>query len=140
MDLVTPTPTGAVGGGNADRNTSLNYVQWDECFKSEKPYEVISELPDGYKKRNFSLAAEPEQTIRNIRGREHEFNLDDHAFEVRRHKIEDVPFDKGYIERHYLPTVVALLQTVDPGAEVYIFDWRVRCPPLTPSDRIAPLS
>ncbi|KAJ0147821.1 hypothetical protein CTA2_755 [Colletotrichum tanaceti] len=108
------------------QRTSLNYIQWDECFRSEKPYEVISETPDGCKSKNFSLAAESEQTIYNIRDQEHEFNLDDHGFEVKQHRIADVPFDREYIEADYLPTVAALLQTLDHGAKVHIFDWRLR--------------
>lgn len=105
---------------------SLNYIQWKDDFKTEKPYEIISQVPEGCPQKNFTLVSAPEQVIRNIRGREGEFSLENNGFEVRKHEISMPSFEQGDIEEYYLPAVKALLQEVDPGAEVFIFDWRVR--------------
>ncbi|KAK3324483.1 hypothetical protein B0T19DRAFT_402713 [Cercophora scortea] len=51
-----------------DQRVRLNYIQWKEEFKAEKPYEVISEIPEGNKRRNFSLEAGPEEVIQDMRG------------------------------------------------------------------------
>ncbi|KAK3687875.1 hypothetical protein B0T22DRAFT_375046 [Podospora appendiculata] len=110
----------------ADQRAQLNYIQWKEDFKTEKPYEVISDMPEGHKRRNFTLEAGPEEVIRDVRGSEAAFNLDDNGFEVRRHEMAIRSFDPNTIESHYLPSIMSLLQEIDPGAEVHVFDWRLR--------------
>lgn len=107
------------------QRATLNYIQWKEDFMTVKPYEVISEVPDGCQRRNFSLGPGPEQTIHDIRGREDQFNLDNNGFEVRKHELLTTSFDTKSIQDHYLPAIESLLESVDPGAEVCIFDWRV---------------
>ncbi|KAH6873455.1 hypothetical protein B0T10DRAFT_499784 [Thelonectria olida] len=104
----------------------LNYIQWSDTFVTEKPYEVISDVPDGCKKRNFNLSPGPEQAIHDIRGLEHQFSLDENGFEVRKHAMKNTSATKDDIERYYLPDIKSLLENVDPGAEVHIFDWRLR--------------
>lgn len=103
----------------------LKYIQWRDAFNSEKPYEVISQVPKGLPKSNFSLDFGLEETIHDMRGQETKFNLDDHAFEIRTHSLTVSSFNKETVEQEYLPSVKSLLETIDPGAEVYIFDWRV---------------
>ncbi|KAJ4398415.1 hypothetical protein N0V85_006281 [Neurospora sp. IMI 360204] len=110
----------------ADQNARLNYIQWEAKFRTEKPYEFISQAPEGCPRKNFTLAASPEQTIYDIRGSEELFNLDDHAFQVVRQEVGVIPTDQKGIESDYLPKIVELLQSIDPGAEVVVFDWRLR--------------
>ncbi|KAI8626761.1 putative 7 alpha-cephem-methoxylase [Xylariaceae sp. FL1651] len=104
----------------------LKYIQWRDEFHFEKPYEFVSETPDGLPRSNFSLGFGPVETIHDLRGRETEFDLDNHAFEIRSQRLTVSLFDQRTIEKEYLPSIVSLLQELDPGAEVYIFDWRLR--------------
>src|ERR1700760_2113412 len=99
----------------------LKYIQWDDKFNVEKPYEILSELPEGLPRSNFTFDFGPEETIYDLRGQETNFNLDNNAFEVRTHKMTVSSFDKDTIEQEYLSSVKSFLQTFDPGAEVYIF-------------------
>lgn len=111
--------------GGADQKAQLNYIQWDDNFLTEKPYEFISQAPEGFPRKNFTLASSPEQTICDIRGSEDLFNLDDHAFQVVGQQLGVIPTNQEGIEREYLPKIVDLLKSIDLGAEVVIFDWRV---------------
>ncbi|EGO61614.1 hypothetical protein NEUTE1DRAFT_120518 [Neurospora tetrasperma FGSC 2508] len=121
----TPRPRDATPD-RADQKARLNYIQWEAKFLTEKPYEFISQAPEGCPRKNFTLATSPEQTIHDIRGSEELFNLDDHAFQVVRQEIGAIPTDQKGIECDYLPKIVELLQSIDPGAEVVVFDWRLR--------------
>ncbi|KAK1779918.1 hypothetical protein QBC45DRAFT_464573 [Copromyces sp. CBS 386.78] len=117
---------GNATAGQAEQKAKLNYIQWEDKFRTEKPYEFISQAPEGCPRKNFTLAASPEQTIHDIRGSEDLFNLDDHAFQVVRQELGVIPTDQEGLEREYLPKVVELLRSIDPGAEVVVFDWRLR--------------
>ncbi|KAK3947437.1 hypothetical protein QBC32DRAFT_354304 [Pseudoneurospora amorphoporcata] len=117
---------GDATAGQAEQKAKLNYIQWEDKFRTEKPYEFISQAPEGCPRKNFTLAASPEQTIHDIRGSEDLFNLDDHAFQVVRQELGVIPTNQEGIEREYLPKVVELLRSIDPGAEVVVFDWRLR--------------
>lgn len=116
---------GNVTVGQADQKAKLNYIRWEDEFRTEKPYEFISQAPEGCPRKNFTLAASPEQAIHDIRGSEELFNLDDHGFQIVRQELGAIPTDQEGIEKEYLPKVIDLLQNIDPGAEVVIFDWRV---------------
>ncbi|KAA8631814.1 hypothetical protein SMACR_09154 [Sordaria macrospora] len=117
---------GNVTVGQADQKAKLNYIRWEDKFRTEKPYEFISQAPEGCPRKNFTLAASPEQAIHDIRGSEELFNLDDHGFQIVRQELGAIPTDQEGIEKEYLPKVIDLLQNIDPGAEVVIFDWRLR--------------
>lgn len=110
-----------------DETVQLTYIQWNDKFQTEKPYEVISEAPAGLPRVNFSCALAPSEVIRDIRGREGRFNLEDHGFQVWRHRHSLTALDRGAVEGTYLPEVEALLRDVfGPGeVETKVFDWRV---------------
>ncbi|KAK1750107.1 hypothetical protein QBC47DRAFT_124929 [Echria macrotheca] len=120
----------STAGGPRDETARLNYLVWKDDFRTEKPYEILSAIPKGFPKTNFVVKPGPhDEIMHDIRGRDTEFTLDANGFEIRQHALDLAPetFDNAEtIEREYLPMVEALLQEVDPGAEVYIFDWRMR--------------
>ena len=117
-----PYPTSQVP---EDEVARLNYIQNSNIFSRQKPYEVLSEIPPGLEKRNFRLRPGAAETIRDIRGRESHYDLDRNGFQVVPHVLETTVFDEETIKREYLPAVELLLRTVDPGAEVNVFDWTV---------------
>lgn len=114
----------------ADERVNLNYIQWKDDFEIEKPYEIISQVPEGCPQKNFTIGPAPTQVIHDLRGQESKFNLDDNGFEVRKHEMTVHSLGLHNIETCYLPIVKSLLTDVDPGAEVHIFDWRVCTSPL----------
>lgn len=121
---VSPTSCDPVGG--SDEVTSLNYLQWQDEFLIQKPFEVLSEVPQGCPKTNFSLRRGQPQKIADIRAQGvSRFNLDDNGFQIYPNPLSMTSFGLGDIEQEYLPLVKGFLQTVDPGAEVFIFDWKV---------------
>lgn len=110
-----------------DETVQLHYIQWQDDFIKQKPYEVISECPDDLKQCNFTLRPGPDQTIHDMRGRESDFDLDRNGFQVRPHSLNAQVFDEETIKQDYIPSMEMFLKkTVDPDGEVYIFDWRVR--------------
>jgi len=124
-----------------DELHSLRYGIWDDRFKSEKPYVVISDLPDlpEDKRSNISFMSAPEEVIRDIRGREKDFNLDDNGFVFLNHQFPDFDvFDGDLIEKLYQPEVEKLLRSKIDGVDrVIFFDYRVRINvPRSPDERI----
>jgi hypothetical protein len=104
----------------------LNYIEWQDKFATEKPYEVLSEVPAGFPRSNFSCSPAVPETIEDIRGREKLFNLQDHGFQIWKHQHMVEEFSKESIEQIYLPSLDSLLKEVfGPGTETYFFDWRV---------------
>ncbi|KAJ5626533.1 7 alpha-cephem-methoxylase [Penicillium herquei] len=104
----------------------LNYFQWKDDYQKEKPYEILSAVPSGCLKQNFVTREGPHETIHDIRGRESSFNLDDNGFTIFKSKIPEFQFDENHIRQKYLPDVKSILQSIDPGAEVCFFDWKLR--------------
>ena len=112
-----------------DKKQRLNYIQWDDRFLVEKPYMIISDIPGlpNEKKSNCKFAPDPEETIRNIRGRESEFTLNDHGFQFVRHEFSDFDITStDEVERKYYPEVEAFLKANIEGVDrVVFFDFRV---------------
>ena len=114
-----------------DAKTALLYLQWDEKFLTEKPYQVFVPLPDGIPEEcqsNLHFALGEVEVVTDIRGREGDFTLDKNGFAVcqQNSKLENFT-DAKEIERIYLPEVVELLkENVKDAEKIVIFDWRVR--------------
>ncbi|KAJ4149961.1 hypothetical protein LMH87_010733 [Akanthomyces muscarius] len=114
-------------GQASDQVARLNYIRWQDVFKTEKPYEVLFSVPQGRERQNFELEAGPEQRIQAARGRESQFNLDTHGFEFRRQTMELELFTRERIESLYFASIRSILgEAVGDAAEVVIFDWRLR--------------
>ncbi len=113
-------------GQASDQVARLNYIRWQEDFRTEKPYELLFSVPKGRERQNFELEAGPEQLIQDARGRESQFNIDTHGFEFRRQAMELKIFTQETIESLYFASVRSILcEAVGDAAEVVIFDWRV---------------
>lgn len=109
-----------------NETVQLNYIEWQDKFATEKPYEVLSEVPAGFPRTNFSCSPAASETIHDIRGREKLFNLQDHGFQIWVHHHTVEFFDKASVEHKYLPSLDSLLKEVfGARAETYFFDWRV---------------
>ncbi|VUC26949.1 unnamed protein product [Clonostachys rosea] len=111
-----------------DEVSRLNYIENSDLFLRQKPYEILSEVPEGCEKSNFKLMTGQDEIIHDMRGREDQFDLDNHGFQVMQHTLETTEFDEKTIKMEYIPAIELLLKGTDPETEVYVFDWRVHIP------------
>jgi hypothetical protein len=113
--------------GCRDEISHLRYIDWHDKFNHEKPYVSYNDGQGKAPSTNFTYENEKKEIIRDIRGSNTIFNLDDHGFAARKHRLSNSSFDKQSVEEKYLPSVKQLLsEESGPQATCFIFDWRVR--------------
>ncbi|KAM5369562.1 hypothetical protein ACJA88_010550 [Fusarium oxysporum] len=95
-------------------------------FEHEKPYEILSQAPPGIERSNFQLRPGQPETIHDLRGLRTIFNLDQNGFQVVSNTLKTSCFDEATIKKDYLPSIEALLKSVEPDIDVHIFDWTLR--------------
>ena len=113
-----------------DEKVKLRFLQWQDLYKAEKPFEIVTDAIQGSENRrtNLVFGTNGQQTISDIRGREGtRFALDSHGFT---YKSKPCPFDgyddKQRIIEEYLPWAESILkQEVGDNGRIFIFDWRV---------------
>ncbi|KEY74946.1 hypothetical protein S7711_01295 [Stachybotrys chartarum IBT 7711] len=106
----------------------LKYAVWQEIFRIQKPYKVMSDLQPGFKKTNITYNDGPPQLFRDIRDNESRYSLDEHGFRFCRHlhNFSDWHSEEA-VEEHYFPEVERILRREIPGVtKVKIFNWRLR--------------
>ena len=105
---------------------SLRYIQWEEKFRTAKPFSIFGEDLEGLPQQNYRTDWGDPQTIHDVRGHEPEYSLDDNGFAYFKHRFELANLDTETLEREYLPQVEALLMARIPKAtEVKIYLWKV---------------
>ncbi|KAH7202667.1 hypothetical protein BKA60DRAFT_581713 [Fusarium oxysporum] len=109
-----------------DEIVRLNYFQDSEIFEHEKPYEILSQAPPGIERSNFQLRPGQPETIHDLRGLRTIFNLDRNGFQVVSNTLKTSCFDEATIKKDYLPSIEALLKSVEPDIDVHFFDWALR--------------
>ncbi|KAK0644423.1 hypothetical protein B0T16DRAFT_196736 [Cercophora newfieldiana] len=116
-----------------DEKASFNYMSWQDIYKTEKPFQVLIDIPkDSPDQRhtNVEYAAGPEEIVRDVRGREHVFSMDLNGFEYVKaaSSLDYAGFaDAAVIKREYIPECIALLKRVVPDVKgVRVFGWRKR--------------
>lgn len=112
-----------------DAVTNLQYLKWQELYLREKPYQVFCPLEDPTAIRsNLVFEEKHNQIVRNARGRELQFGMDEHGFIYRTMKVDPSIFaNPSKIENQYLTMVKSLIhRELDDVAEVYVFDWQIR--------------
>lgn len=111
----------------ADVPGNFNYFQWKPSFENEKPYYLYTDPPEGYPNANFATAPGAVEMIHDVRGREHEFNLDDHAFAFRRQKLPVGELTETTIKTQYLPSLEPMIrELLQEDCKIFWFDWRVK--------------
>jgi len=114
-----------------DEAARLMYLEWQNLYHSEKPYQVFSSAVG-----NDSLNAKPtnlvfktgdEEIIHDVRGKEETFTLDEHGFAFANNITKVTDFeDQSQIENAYLQEVEELIRHEVKGVdEVFFYDWRV---------------
>ncbi len=113
-----------------DEKVELRFLQWQDRYKSEKPFEIVTETIQGSENRrtNLVFGTNGEQNIKDIRGSEKtRFALDSHGFAYRSEPCWFDGYDnKQRILEEYLPWAESIIkQEVGDVFRVFIFDWRV---------------
>lgn len=96
--------------------------------KGEKPFIIVFPIlhVPAAKQSNFGFIQKPGVRIRNLRGREEQFNLDVHGFQPWRW-----PFDPSWViseeavEQIYCREAERFLKGVLDAKDVVVFDWLV---------------
>jgi hypothetical protein len=108
----------------------LNFLQWQELYEKERPFQIFIPIPDGAQdKRDSNLVFRPVQLdIANVHNFLDKLTLDGNGFIFRKHYTDIVDFsDRAMVEKIYLPQMEALLARELEGVDrVFFFDWRVK--------------
>jgi hypothetical protein len=109
---------------------NLLYLKWQDLYKTEKPFEIFVNIPEGSADRrptNLVFELGEKQKIRNIRGHENDFHLDTHGFKTCSRPIcFDLWEDMNAVTSQYLPEIEQVLREEVEGAdEIFVFDWQV---------------
>lgn len=112
------------------------YLLWDDKFKREKPYQIVSEnIPelDHLARSNIQMVEGPEELIEDIRGREESFTLDNHGFQILKNRFSTIDYQiSEEVETIYQHEVESLLKDSIAGSnKIVFFNWRVRLPKQT---------
>ena len=112
-----------------DEKAKLNFLQWQELYERQKPYEIITKSTQGPDGRwtNLVFGTNEEQTIRDGRGVEDHFSLDRHDFTYRSMNPAFSGFEsKKRMLQEHLPWVASTIKQEAGDAEcAFVFDWRV---------------
>ena len=110
----------------------VQYLKRLALYAKEKPFQLfVPVAPDAVDTRSTNLDFEGrDQTFEDIRGREDEYSLDSHGFQVGMHPTRldpDMFGDRETVESRYFDEVREILRDVEGGYdEVFLFDWRLR--------------
>ncbi|OAL45364.1 hypothetical protein IQ07DRAFT_684291 [Pyrenochaeta sp. DS3sAY3a] len=110
----------------------FQYLKWDEKFRTEKPYQILSGLSESSSVSRTNVTfeqAEQEEKVTDIRENPDAYSLDTTGFAV--HRIENGFldwFNEQRVESEYIPQYVVpfLRQHVKDATRIIIFDWHLR--------------
>lgn len=110
---------------------SFRYFNWQDIYLTEKPYEILFDIPQDAqdpRRCNFSFSdSSIKESVKSVRGRESDFDLDIHGFAFRTHQTQFTAWDdRDAIRKQYVPEMEAFIKTQFPEAtKVVAYDWRV---------------
>jgi hypothetical protein len=108
---------------------NLEFLKPLDKYKTEKPYRLFVGLPDA--SDDFPVTnCETEEfcvSLHDIRGRENNYNLDEHGFQCIRYTHAFSSWDDAEsIDTQYLPQVEKSIRENIPDARrVVVYNWRV---------------
>ncbi|RFU30825.1 hypothetical protein B7463_g5470, partial [Scytalidium lignicola] len=114
----------------SDVTASFTYVKDLPLYNTEKPYIILTHLNENHSRSNLEWETAAPEVIRNIRGQEGSFKLDDYGFAYCQAPTQFSDWDSNEkVEAEYLPEVMRILKENVEGVDhVEIFDWRRRAP------------
>ncbi|KAK0732044.1 hypothetical protein B0H67DRAFT_566500 [Lasiosphaeris hirsuta] len=119
-----------MGPAPIDEQASIVYLEWQELYESEKPFQVFADVPQGFHGRltNLVFAPAPPLEIRDLRGREDAYTLDANGFRLVRNRMPAFDLStKESMESNVVPYLEDLVTKHVDGADfVRCFDWGFR--------------
>ncbi|KAL8882646.1 MAG: hypothetical protein Q9198_000394 [Flavoplaca austrocitrina] len=117
--------------GLKDEHAAFEYIQWQPLYLEEKPYEIFMQIPEDLphiRRTNLVFGRVHEQLVEDVRGREEQYRLNEHGFQVLRAPTSFADFaSKEAVEDVYLPECIQLLKdNVEDVDRVFFFNWRLR--------------
>ncbi|KAK0116361.1 hypothetical protein ONS95_013381 [Cadophora gregata] len=111
-----------------DVMVSFSYLQWQELYKHEKPFQIFSQIPPDFPNRrptNLVFWNAPEEAVKDLRGIEGQFTLDQNGFMVRRQDMPETDLQtEDAVRNEYVPHIEKLLKKEVDGVDfIYCFDW-----------------
>lgn len=106
----------------------LSYIRWHEKYHVEKPYQVFMPLPDGIpeeKASNLEFDLGNEEIVKDIRGANNPFTLDEHGFTTCSMDMSPHWFSEKEIIDRYIPAICEMVKELLKADRVISFDWRV---------------
>ena len=114
-----------------NEQAALNYLHWQDVYAKEKPFQLFSVIPSsglaGERTTNLVFKEGQVEFIRDVRGEESSYSLNDQDFAFRVYPtcLQDFKVREN-IENVYLSEMEDLLKReVESVDKVYFFDWRV---------------
>ena len=115
-----------------DEHATINYLDWQELYETEKPFQLFSASAEAdspiQRSTNLVFKEGDLERIYDLRGAESTCSLDTQGFSFLKHKTQVRDFGRREnVEETYLSEVEELLRhEIDGIDQVYFFDWRVR--------------
>jgi hypothetical protein len=114
---------------SSDELASITYLEWQELYQSEKPFQIFANVPPGSTERltNLVFTPSPRLAIHDIRGQESSFTLDANGFTVVRDQMPDFDLStRESIDSTVLPYLEGLVRKHVDGVDfVCCFDYGV---------------
>lgn len=105
-----------------DVQVQLQYLKDDPLYALEKPVQITPNFLDKDRRTNVKLAAGQPETIRDVRGQEERFSLDDHGFRYIKAPTSFKEWSsQPAIAQRYLPELEVLLKRAIDGCDEIIF-------------------
>lgn len=127
--LLLGSPTAMATINSREEIAQVKYLQWQELYKREKPFQVFAEVPENSTERlsNLVFVDSPPLVIRDIRGKEEQFSLDQNGFMVRRYEVPSFEqVTEQDVRKNILPFFDKMIeQEIDDVDFFYCFDWAV---------------
>ncbi|KAI4093392.1 MAG: hypothetical protein LQ348_003105 [Seirophora lacunosa] len=111
-----------------DEMTKLSYLQWQDVYTAEKPYQVFLALPEGVpeeKLSNLEFDLGDTELIRDLRAADTLFSLDEHGFTTATMELCPHSFSEDEINNQYIPEVCEMVKKSTNADRVISFDWRI---------------
>ncbi|KAI1362816.1 hypothetical protein F5Y08DRAFT_310969 [Xylaria arbuscula] len=114
-------------------STTFRYLQWNDRFLSENPYQILIDLPEeseDQKNSNVTFENGRTENVANARPDMGSFKLDTHGFcfsQIASKLHYDDFFDKKKVDEVYLPECADLIRSVlDSVDKIHFYNWLVR--------------
>jgi hypothetical protein len=122
-------------GSTGTQLADFEFIEWQELYNMEKPYEIFIQLPKGLEheqnnRTNLVFKKYEDNIVQDLRGQESQFDLDRNGFQ-----IFDLPtsfrhwHDRKAVENEYMKECVDILRGIlDDVDSIYFYNWRASTP------------